>query len=248
MNARLAHAFLCLLSLAAMTSSLLGCAHEVTVRSEPAGADVYLLDDLGESGTLLGPAPVTLEIDNGSIGGGSTVVVVDERSAVQVDITRGRVTLASFSSAAADMAGGLLCCGGAAAGLGALTFWLWPIVPWLAWPGACLAGCAGFSALLQPLGCACGMWAPPDIVDVNLRTATASSLPGDMVGEVQRVDGPPPLAPPDDDEDGDEDGDGDDNGSDEDEPAPEPRRPYDGEPPLSEGGAIEILYRSPMRF
>lgn len=230
--------FFCLLVLAA-ASAFAGCAHQVTVRSEPAGADVYLVDDWSEEATLLGPAPVTVEVDNGVLGGGVTVVVADEDSAVQVEITRGRITPESFSGALADSGTNLLCCGGLAAGFGALSFWLWPLMPVLAWPSAFCAGCAGLGAVIQPLGCACSMWAPPDIVDVNLRTATASSQPGDMVDEVQRVDGPPPLAPP-------EEGDGE---SEEmvpdDGPREEPARP---EPPLSEGGAIEILYRGPMRY
>jgi hypothetical protein len=55
-----------------------------------------------------------------------------------------------------------------------------------------------------------------------------------MVEEVQRVDGPPPLAPPDEEEDGE---------SDEAVPDEAPVEPVEPEPPLSEGGAIEILYR-----
>lgn len=228
-----------LLLLTASSSWLFGCAHEVTVRSEPAGADVYLLDEYGDGATLLGPAPVTLEVENGVIGGGSTVVVAGERSAVQLTITRGRVTGESFSSALADMGCGLLCCGSVAAGAGALTFWLWPIVPWLAWTGACVAGCAGISAALQPVGCAAGMWAPPDIVDVNLRTATASSQPGDMVDEVSRVKGAPAVTRPDDDDEDDDAAPRE---------APDGERPRDVQPPLSEGGAIEILYRPRMRY
>lgn len=224
----------CLVVLA-LVAAPLGCAHEVTVRSEPAGADVYLVDDFAETGTLLGPAPVTFEVENGLIGGGATVVVHDGDTAVQVDITRGRVTPESFSSALADSGTQFLCCGGVAAGLGALSFWLWPLVPVLAWPSAFCAGCAGLAAAFQPLGCACSMWAPPDIVDVNLRTATASSQPGEMVGEVQRVDGPPPLAPPDDDE----------GGAPHDDARPRDERP---KPPLSEGGAIEILYRPGVAY
>lgn len=210
-----------------LLSVLTGCTHRVVVRSEPPGADVYVLETGGEEGTLFGPTPVTLEMDYGLVGSGRTVVVHDGETAVQVDITRGRVTPESFSNALIDNGSQFLCCGAVAAGLGALSFWLWPIVPVIAWPSAICAGCAGLVAAFQPLSCACGMWAPPDIVDVNMRTATASSQPGDMVGSVQRVDGPPPLAPREEGEDG---------------AAPDERyeRP---QRPLSEGGAIDILYR-----
>lgn len=221
-------ALLSVLLLSALPTAGLGCAHEVTVRSEPAGADVYLLDEFGDGAELIGQAPVTVEVENGFIGGASTVVVADDSAAVQVTITRGRVTLESFTGAFTDMGVGMLCCGGVAAGAGALTWWLFPIVPWLVWPGVCLAGCAGLSTVVQPLGCAAGMWAPPDIVDVNLRSATASSLPGEMVDEVQRVEGPPPLTHP--------------LRPDDDAPPAEPPRRRQQPPPSSSGGAIDIGY------
>lgn len=206
-----------------LLSVLTGCTHRVVVRSEPPGADVYVLETGGEEGTLFGPTPVTLEMDYGLVGSGRTVVVHDGETAVRFEITRGRVTPESFTYALVDNGAQFVCCGTLAAGFGALSFWLWPLLPVVAWPSAVCAGCAGLVAAFQPLSCAFCMWAPPDVVNVNMRSATASSQPGDMVERVERVDGPPPLAPLDDEYVPDE-----------------TERPA---LPLSEGGAVDILYR-----
>jgi hypothetical protein len=192
-----------------------GCAtHTTTLRSEPPGADVYVLDD-EENLTPVGKTPMQLPLGYGFVGPTETFLVAQGDRAVRFKVVRGHVTPQSAGNAVASSAITAAVCApvtvvSGATGIGSLV--LFPLAWWLAPPAFCVAACAGLVVAAQPGFCLLQMWSPPDVVEVRLPEeddGEASSVPGGLVEDVTPLSRPP-LA----------------------RPAPQQRGPVDGPSPM----------------
>lgn len=176
------------------------CSHTTRVRTDPPGAEVYVVpdgDDDGEIEADKGPpaifwghTPTVVEAGYGAPWETEEYVVVHEDEAVRFKLRKGQLTTDSLSSSTLWHGATFTACGAVAAGSGVGGLVLLPVAPWAAIPAWCTAGCCGLVALGQPISWFLNMWAPPDEVFISFKEHEAETTPDGMVHDVEQTDPP----------------------------------------------------------